>query len=89
MAEEKEEQDEAPETVEKKTFEAVEATSTEPAPQKESTSPPHPEPDDGAGLSDLVKDLKVATLADDKLGDAAAPEGSTPEKAPKKWLGVW
>lgn len=88
MVEEKE-QDEAPETVEKKTVEAVEATSTEPAPEKESTSPPHLEPDDGAGLPDLVKDLKVTTLADDKLGDAAAPEGPTPEKAPKKWLGVW
>lgn len=56
--------------------------------EKPDPTPPNPEPDDDAGLSHLVKDLKVTTVTNDKGGDAVVPEEST-EKEPKKWLGVW
>jgi hypothetical protein len=62
----------------------------EPTPvvEEKNSTPPNPEPDDDAGLSHLVKDLKVTTVTNDKGGDAVLAEEST-EKVPKKWLGVW
>ena len=83
---------------------AITASDAAAVPTTAATLQPALDPDDESSLSTLVKELKVTSLAEDKLkpsttdvthpvnGTVEEGEGaeSTPaEGKPRKWLGVW